>query len=141
MSMHKVLFQIRQPLFRSTSKKFVLSIPKTVTITTRSVSNMSTTVSIGDQSVPVTMGSQVTRATSDILNQVLDFGPFKEWVSRLDKAQGEKKNEMDIRSIEVQNTDIFGSGKLGFVKLKADVRFKENGKSAPGIVFMVCHRI
>ncbi|KAI7858093.1 hypothetical protein BDC45DRAFT_434855 [Circinella umbellata] len=82
------------------------------------------------------MGTPVARATSDILDQVLEFGPFKDWVSRLDKAQREKKNEMDIHSIEIQNTDLFGSGKLGFVKLKADVRFKENGKSAPGIVFM-----
>ncbi|KAI8139048.1 NUDIX family hydrolase [Fennellomyces sp. T-0311] len=96
----------------------------------RAFTTMAHSVSIANQKVPV------SGATPEILPQVLDFAPFKEWVSRLDQAQRVRQNEMDIRSIEIQSTDMFGSGKLGFVKFKADVRFKENGKTAPGIVFM-----
>lgn len=76
-------------------------------------------------------------SSPDILDKVLAFQPFQEWVQRFDRSQKERDNEMDIKSIEIQNTDVFGSGKLGFVKFKADVRFKDTGKSAPGIVFMV----
>lgn len=92
---------------------------------------MTHTVTIANQRIPL-MGS-----SPDILDKVLAFQPFQEWVQRFDRSQKERDNEMDIKSIEIQNTDVFGSGKLGFVKFKADVRFKDTGKSAPGIVFMV----
>ncbi|KAI9470422.1 hypothetical protein BDB00DRAFT_777007 [Zychaea mexicana] len=96
---------------------------------------MSHTVLIADQRVKVHGGSNTT-ITTDVLDKVLEFGPFKEWAARMEKAQRERNSEMDILSVEIQNTDMFGSGKLGFVKFKADVRYKETGKSAPGIVFL-----
>ncbi|OAD78918.1 hypothetical protein PHYBLDRAFT_185390 [Phycomyces blakesleeanus NRRL 1555(-)] len=83
-------------------------------------------VSIANQKVPI------TGSTPEILNKVLKFQPFKDWIQTFNK----QPNEMNIHSIEIQSTDIFGSSKLGFVKFKADVRYKETGKNAPGIVFM-----
>ncbi|KAI8369640.1 uncharacterized protein BYT42DRAFT_617640 [Radiomyces spectabilis] len=91
---------------------------------------MSHTVIIGDQHVPL------KGASSDTLDKVLQFQPFKDWVQQFDKEQQKWKNEMKISSIEVQSTDVFSSEKLGFVKLKADVKFKDTDSSAPGIVFM-----
>ncbi|KAI9319620.1 hypothetical protein BX666DRAFT_2024701 [Dichotomocladium elegans] len=91
---------------------------------------MSHHVRIAQQIVPV------VGADPAIRDKVLAFEPFKEWVHRFDKAQQERDSEMDVRSIEIQSADVFSSGKLGFVKFNADVRFKENGKSAPGITFM-----
>ncbi|KAI9019319.1 hypothetical protein CLU79DRAFT_758227 [Phycomyces nitens] len=99
---------------------------------TRSIANrlihtsMSHSVSILNQNVPI-IGS-----TPEILDKVLEFQPFKDWVQAFNK----QPNELNIRSIEIQSTDIFGSSKLGFVKFKANVSFKETGKNAPGIVFM-----
>ncbi|CAO3671215.1 unnamed protein product [Umbelopsis ramanniana] len=40
------------------------------------------------------------------------------------------------KSIPVQNVDVFGNGKIGFVKFKADAELAENGQKVPGIVFM-----
>ncbi|KAI9260495.1 hypothetical protein BDA99DRAFT_439767 [Phascolomyces articulosus] len=96
---------------------------------------MAYTVSIANQSVPINNGT-TSSITPEIFKQILEFVPFKDWVTQMDKAQRERGNEMDIRSIEIQSLDFFGSSKLGFIKFKTDVRFKENGKSAPGIVFM-----
>ncbi|ORZ01410.1 hypothetical protein BCR43DRAFT_512290 [Syncephalastrum racemosum] len=84
-------------------------------------------VRIGQQQVPV---------SGENSDKVVEFGPFKEWVARLDKAQRDRQEEFDVSKIAIQNTDVFGSGKLGFVKLKADVTFRETGKNVPGIVFM-----
>lgn len=85
-------------------------------------------VRIGQQQVPV---------SGENSDKVVEFGPFKEWVARLDQAQRDRQDEFDVSKIAIQNTDVFGSGKLGFVKLKADVTFRETGKNVPGIVFMV----
>lgn len=43
---------------------------------------------------------------------------------------------MNMDAIHVQSIDYFGTNKIGFVKFKTDVSFKETGKKAPGIVFM-----
>ncbi|KAI7874751.1 putative NUDIX family hydrolase [Lichtheimia hyalospora FSU 10163] len=91
---------------------------------------MTRTVNIGQQQV------QLTGATPDIVDKVVAFQPFQDWVKRLDKEQRDRQNEMDITSIEIQSTDVFSSDKLGFVKFKANVKFKDTGKSAPGITFM-----
>lgn len=91
---------------------------------------MSRSVTIANQNVPL------IASRPEMLDKVLEFQPFREWVERFDRAQRERQSEMDIVSIEVQNIDMFGSGKVGFVKFKADVRFKETGQKAPGIVFM-----
>ena len=65
------------------------------------------------------------------------FQPFKDWLQAFEEQQKQRKDEFDINSIDIQNIDYFGSKKVGFVKFKADVSFKDAGKKAPGIVFMV----
>ncbi|KAI8371164.1 hydrolase, NUDIX family protein [Choanephora cucurbitarum] len=89
------------------------------------------TVSIANQSVVVKGCSN-----ADEFNNILSFQPFKDWLSAFNKQQLERQNEFDVQSIEIQGIDYFGSGKIGFIKFKANVTFKETGKSAPGIVFM-----
>lgn len=89
-------------------------------------------VNIALQKVPLT-GSF---AASE-LAKVLAFQPFKDWLQAFSEQQEARHNEMDVNSIDVQSIDYFGSQKIGFVKFKANVTFKETGKNAPGIVFMV----
>ncbi|MBM6387286.1 MAG: hypothetical protein JSY10_25350 [Paenibacillus sp.] len=71
------------------------------------------------------------------LAKVVSFQPFQDWVQVFSEQQKTRQNEMNVDSIDVQSIDYFGSEKIGFVKFKANVAFKETGKSAPGIVFMV----
>jgi hypothetical protein len=40
-----------------------------------------------------------------------------------------------LRRIDIQAVDFFGRGRLGFVKLRADVS-NDNGESLPGSVFL-----
>ncbi|CEP19456.1 hypothetical protein [Parasitella parasitica] len=89
------------------------------------------TVSIANQSI-------IVKGCSDTneFNQVMEFQPFKDWLQAFGEQQSQRKNEFVINSIDIQNIDYFKSEKIGFVKFKADVSFKETGKSAPGIVFM-----
>lgn len=89
-------------------------------------------VNIALQKVPLT-GSF---AASE-LAKVLSFQPFQDWAHVFSEQQKARQNEMNVDSIDVQSIDYFGSEKIGFVKFKANVVFKETGKSAPGIVFMV----
>ncbi|KAG2231002.1 hypothetical protein BDF21DRAFT_424164 [Thamnidium elegans] len=70
------------------------------------------------------------------LAKVVSFQPFQDWVQVFSEQQKTRQNEMNVDSIDVQSIDYFGSEKIGFVKFKANVAFKETGKSAPGIVFM-----
>lgn len=90
------------------------------------------TVTIANQDIVVKGCSD-----TDEFNQVMAFQPFKDWLQAFEEQQKQRKNEFDINSINIQNIDYFGSKKVGFVKFKADVSFKETGKNAPGIVFMV----
>jgi ADP-sugar diphosphatase len=93
---------------------------------------MSSTVTIASQKVPIKGCS-----TTDELNKVLAFQPFQEWLHAFNEQQESRQHEMNVNSIDIQNVDYFGSQKIGFVKFKADVTFKDTGKNAPGIVFMV----
>ncbi|ORZ23424.1 hypothetical protein BCR42DRAFT_458759 [Absidia repens] len=89
-------------------------------------------ITVGQQKVPV-VSDQVNQET---LGKVLAFGPFQEWARTLDREQHDRKEEMVITDIQVQNVDLFGTNKIGFVKFKANIKFKATGKSAPGIVFL-----
>lgn len=93
---------------------------------------MSSAITIANQNVPI----QGCSSTEE-LHKVLQFKPFKDWLQAFEKQQQTRENEMNVESIEIQNVDYFGSKKIGFVKLKANVSFKDTGKNAPGIVFMV----
>ncbi|KAG0179942.1 hypothetical protein DFQ28_002052 [Apophysomyces sp. BC1034] len=71
-----------------------------------------------------------------VLDNLIQWQPFKDWVQQFDREQRERDDEMDISSIEVQSLDYFGTEKIGFAKFKANVKYKETQKNAPGIVFM-----
>lgn len=96
----------------------------------------SSVVTIAKQKVPV-LGC----ASTEELDKVVTFQPFKDWVSSFSQQQEARQHEMNIDAIHVQSIDYFGSNKIGFVKFKTDVSFKETGKKAPGIVFMVCYKV
>ncbi|EIE81380.1 hypothetical protein RO3G_06085 [Rhizopus delemar RA 99-880] len=88
------------------------------------------TVHIANQSVPI-----CSLYSQEEVNKSLSFQPFKDWLVAFNKQEESRQNEFDIKSIDIQSIDYFGD-KIGFVKFKANVQYKETGKSAPGIVFM-----
>ncbi|OJJ48292.1 hypothetical protein ASPZODRAFT_62638 [Penicilliopsis zonata CBS 506.65] len=75
--------------------------------------------------------------------QLWQFPAFQIWVSTLRRSlarQGQPSHEFHacpyvLRQIEVQAVDYFRGGRLGFVKLKADVS-NDRGESLPGSVFL-----
>ncbi|KAF7731625.1 hypothetical protein EC973_008794 [Apophysomyces ossiformis] len=91
---------------------------------------MSVFVNIAKQKVPL-KGFPV-----QALENFIQWEPFKDWVQQFDREQKERENEMDISCIDVQSLDYFGSEKIGFAKFKADVKYRQTNKNAPGIVFM-----
>ena len=94
--------------------------------------HMSFTVSIAHQKVPVKGCS-----STEEFNKVLAFQPFQDWLHSFSQQQTTRNNEMNVKSIELQNIDYFGSEKIGFIKFKSNVCYKETEKNIPGIVFMV----
>ncbi|KAL1957638.1 hypothetical protein VTO42DRAFT_5615 [Malbranchea cinnamomea] len=84
---------------------------------------------------------QLTRDLSQ--SQLLSFPAFKIWLSTLQHSlerQQHSSHEFHsapyvLRKIDVQAVDFFGGGRLGFVKLKADVS-NDNGEKLPGSVFL-----
>ncbi|KAI7905593.1 uncharacterized protein BX663DRAFT_402312, partial [Cokeromyces recurvatus] len=88
-------------------------------------------VTIAKQQVPIQGCS-----SKEELDRVLAFQPFKDWLKSFDEQQRARQEEMNVESIEIQNIDYFKSEKIGFIKFKTNVTFKETGISAPGIVFM-----
>ena len=88
--------------------------------------------------VPVHLTSDLTKA------QLLSFPAFKNWISTLEHSLSlQEQNEnhtfhaspYKLRKIDIQSVDFFGSGKLGFVKLKAEVS-NDKGEKLPGSVFL-----
>lgn len=74
--------------------------------------------------------------------QLLSFPAFKTWISTLRHSLSLQNHETHsfhsspyfLKSINVQSVDFFG-GRLGFVKLKADISNK-HGESLPGSIFL-----
>jgi ADP-sugar diphosphatase len=98
----------------------------------RAFTTMEYNISIADRSIPV------QAANTDIdVKSVFEFQPFRDWCAAFDKELNQS-NDITLNSIQIQNVDMFGSGKVGFVKFKADVSLTDTGKNVPGIVFMVC---
>jgi len=90
------------------------------------------------EEVPVHLTPDLTK------NQLLSFPAFKNWISTLeDSLSLQQKDEKHtfhaspykLRKIDIQSVDFFGSGKLGFVKLKAEVS-NDKGEKLPGSVFL-----
>lgn len=75
--------------------------------------------------------------------QLFGFTAYKTWLSTLEKSLDLQKasshpfhnDPYKLHSVEVQCCDFFGGGRLGFIKLKADVRNSKNEK-LPGACFM-----
>ena len=89
------------------------------------IRSMSTTVHIAGRAVPV------TASCSCDLEAIVKCPNFVNWTKHID-------SELDVRSIDVQSVDMFGNGRIGFIKFKSLV-FKKSvpeGRHIPGIVFM-----
>lgn len=76
-------------------------------------------------------------------DQLLDFPAFKIWFSSLQKSLAEQRNANHefhkspyiLRKIDIQAVDYFGGGRLGFIKMKADVS-NDDGESLPGSILL-----
>ncbi len=76
-------------------------------------------------------------------DELLSFPAFKTWLSTLQKSlarQSSPSHEFHddpyvLRQVDIQAVDRFGGGRLGFIKLKADVS-NGRGEKLPGSVFL-----
>lgn len=76
-------------------------------------------------------------------DDLLAFPAFKVWFSTLQRSLAQQQNPSHefhgdpyiLRRIDVQSVDRFGGGRLGFVKMKADVS-NSSGEKLPGSVFL-----
>lgn len=93
----------------------------------------------------VDAGELTVNSTPENLSreQLLAFPAFKIWLSTLQRSLARQKNPSHefhknpyvLRGIEIQAVDFFRGGRLGFVKLRADVS-NQDGESLPGSVFL-----
>ncbi|KAL4800195.1 hypothetical protein BDV19DRAFT_384556 [Aspergillus venezuelensis] len=101
---------------------------------------MSTSANISSSelaSLPVSCPPELSKET---LSQ---FPAFRIWYSTLQRSLSRQKHSSHefhkdpyvLRKIDVQAVDYFGGGRLGFVKLKADVS-NGGGENLPGSVFL-----
>jgi len=68
-------------------------------------------------------------------SKLMDFKPFKKWLDTLLKNMDDKKENPDgyqVKKIDITSVDMFGD-KIGFLKLKADVKADGDEKSVPGM--------
>ena len=76
-------------------------------------------------------------------DQLLSFPAFKTWLSTLQHSLATQKQKSHafheapyhLRRIDIQHVDFFGEGRIGFLKLKADVS-NDKGEKLPGSVFL-----
>ncbi|KAJ5576039.1 hypothetical protein N7535_002965 [Penicillium sp. DV-2018c] len=76
-------------------------------------------------------------------NELLSFPAFKIWMTTLQQSlarQGHSSHEFHkdpyvLRKIDIQSIDRFGGGRLGFIKMKAEVS-NGQGETLPGSVFL-----
>ncbi|KAL4884160.1 hypothetical protein BJY04DRAFT_215591 [Aspergillus karnatakaensis] len=90
------------------------------------------------------LGSLHVRCPPELPKEALfRFPAFRVWFSTLERSLTRQKQPSHefhkdpyvLRKIEVQSVDFFGGGRLGFVKLKADVS-NSGGENLPGSVFL-----
>lgn len=106
--------------------------------------SMSTSTSTSTFSLPHG-GSEVSvHLTSELgKDQLLSFPAFKTWLSNLQHSLATQKQKShafheapyQLRRIDIQHVDFFGGGRIGFLKLKADVS-NDKGEKLPGSVFL-----
>ncbi|KAL2010230.1 hypothetical protein VTN00DRAFT_6037 [Thermoascus crustaceus] len=76
-------------------------------------------------------------------DQLLGFPAFKIWLSTLQRSLARQRNASHefhsapyvLRKIDIQAVDFFKGGRLGFLKLKAEVS-NDKGETLPGSVFL-----
>jgi hypothetical protein len=91
----------------------------------------------GSGSVPVNSLNDLSK------DDLLRFPAFQIWLSTLQRSLQRQHNPSHefnhnpyvLRNINVQSVDYFKGGRLGFVKLKAEVS-NGNGETLPGTVFL-----
>lgn len=76
--------------------------------------------------------------------QLLSFPAFNNWIETLQSSFAQQEANKDhtfhdapykLRNIQIQNVDFFGGGRIGFIKLKADIS-NDDGEKLPGSVFL-----
>lgn len=76
-------------------------------------------------------------------DQLLRFPAFNIWLSTLQRSLARQRQQSHefhkdpyvLRKIDIQAVDFFKGGRLGFIKLKAEVS-NGNGETLPGSVFL-----
>jgi len=76
-------------------------------------------------------------------DQLLSFLPFKTWINTLEHSLSTQKSKSHtfhaapykLRKINIQSVDFFGGGRVGFIKLRAEVS-NDDGEKLPGSVLL-----
>ncbi len=76
-------------------------------------------------------------------DQLLSFLPFKTWINTLEHSLSTQKSKSHtfhaapykLRKINIQSVDFFGDGRVGFIKLRAEVS-NDDGEKLPGSVLL-----
>lgn len=71
----------------------------------------------------------ITGANAKDVEAALNFKPLLDWAETL-----KLDARFVVKAINLQSVDYFGSGRVGFIKFKAEATF--NGKRVNGVVFM-----
>ena len=106
-------------------------------LTAMSTSTSTFSLPHGDAEVSVHLTSGLQK------DQLLSFPAFKSWFSTLQHSLATQKHKShtfheapyQLRRIDVQHVDFFGGGRIGFLKLNADVS-NDKGEKLPGSVFL-----
>lgn len=93
--------------------------------------------------IPGHKGITVTSVPDLSKDALLRFPAFNTWLSTLQRSLGRQQDARHefhadpyvLRTIDIQAVDFFGGGRLGFVKMKADVS-NSRGEGLPGSVFL-----
>ncbi|KAI1329915.1 hypothetical protein F5Y16DRAFT_364363 [Xylariaceae sp. FL0255] len=125
----------------NTKPSFIHTIRPTTTNTMTTITLKSQATSI---SLPEDFSVNVSLPEGFSEKQLLSFQPFKNWLETLTKSltlQSQNPSHpfhsdpYALRSITIQSYDLFGSSKIGFLKLSAEVT-NSFGESLPGAVFL-----
>lgn len=76
-------------------------------------------------------------------DQILSFLAFKTWITTLQHSLSTQRKSSHtfysapykLRKIDIQSVDFFSGGRVGFIKLKAEVS-NDDGEKLPGSVFL-----
>ena len=99
--------------------------------------------SMSSFTIPSHDGIPVTSVPGLSKDTLLGFPAFQTWLSTVQNSLERQHNARHefhadpyvLRSINIQAVDFFGGGRLGFVKMKADVS-NSRGEGLPGSVFL-----